>query len=52
MTNAWNADRSGNSGAVQFSNVAYNGQVPAGGYTEFGFQATGNSRAMVPTCGT
>jgi hypothetical protein len=41
ITNAWNANRSGNSGAVQFTNVGYNGTVPAGQYTEFGFQGTG-----------
>ena len=50
ITNAWNVNRSGNSGAVQFTNVAYNGQIPAGGYTELGFQATGNSAATTPRC--
>nr|BFE73357.1 hypothetical protein GCM10020092_066580 [Actinoplanes digitatis] len=29
ITNAWNADRSATSGAVQFTNVAYNGSIPA-----------------------
>lgn len=52
ITNAWNANRSGSSGAVQFTNVNYNGQIAAGGYTEFGFQATGNGSAMTPTCTT
>ncbi|HTJ39439.1 MAG TPA: cellulose binding domain-containing protein [Dactylosporangium sp.] len=50
ITNAWNANRSGNSGAVQFTNVAYNGTVPAGQYTEFGFQGTGTGTGMTPTC--
>jgi cellulase/cellobiase CelA1 len=50
ITNAWNANRSGNAGAVQFTNVTYNGQIAPGGYTEFGFQATGNSSAITPTC--
>ncbi len=50
ITNAWNSNRSGNSGAVQFTNVEYNGSVPAGQYTEFGFQATGTGSGMTPTC--
>ena len=50
ITNAWNASRGGSSGAVQFGNVSYNGQIPAGGYTEFGFQATGSGAAPTPTC--
>jgi endo-1,4-beta-xylanase len=52
ISNAWNANRSGNSGAVQFTNVDYNGRLAAGAYTEFGFQAAGNSSAMTPTCTT
>ncbi|GAA2649825.1 glucuronyl esterase domain-containing protein [Paractinoplanes durhamensis] len=50
ITNAWNANRSGNSGAIQFTNVSYNAQIPAAGYTEFGFQATGTSTPITPTC--
>ncbi|GGM41339.1 cellulose binding domain-containing protein [Dactylosporangium sucinum] len=50
IVNAWNADRSGNSGAVQFTNVAYNGTVAAGQYTEFGFQGTGTGTGLTPTC--
>ena len=50
ITNAWNADRSGNSGAVQFRNVSYNGRVTAGQSTEFGFQATGNGSIPTPSC--
>jgi cellulase/cellobiase CelA1 len=52
ISNAWNTNRTGNSGAVQFTDVNYNGQLAAGAYTEFGFQATGTSSAMTPTCGT
>ena len=37
-------DPSGSSGTVRFSNVAYNGRISAGQYTEFGFQATGTGR--------
>ncbi|XVU27693.1 cellulose binding domain-containing protein [Actinoplanes sp. CA-054009] len=50
VTNAWNVNRSATSGAVRFTNVAYNGALPPGGATEFGFQATGNSAAMTPSC--
>ncbi len=41
VTNSWNAQASGSSGTVRFANVSYNGQVSAGGSTEFGFQGTG-----------
>jgi hypothetical protein len=51
ISNAWNVNRSGNTGAVQFTNVNYNGQLAAGAYTEFGFQATGTAGALTPTCG-
>jgi cellulase/cellobiase CelA1 len=50
ITNAWNANRTGTTGAVQLSNVAYNGKIAAGQSTEFGFQATGSSGTMTPTC--
>ncbi|MEV0128541.1 endo-1,4-beta-xylanase [Dactylosporangium sp. NPDC050688] len=50
ITNAWSADRSGGSGTVRFTNVAYNGQVGAGQSTEFGFQATGSGAGLSPTC--
>jgi endo-1,4-beta-xylanase len=50
ITNAWNANRTGTSGAVQFSNVSYNGRIGAGQSTEFGFQAVGASGNMSPTC--
>ncbi|WP_233624225.1 cellulose binding domain-containing protein [Actinoplanes sp. ATCC 53533] len=51
VTGTWNANRTGTSGAVQFSNVDYNGKIGAGQSTEFGFQATGPSGGMTPTCG-
>ncbi|WP_307831035.1 glucuronyl esterase domain-containing protein [Nucisporomicrobium flavum] len=50
ITGSWNTTRTGASGAVQFANVSYNGRVTAGQTTEFGFQATGTSTAMTPTC--
>jgi endo-1,4-beta-xylanase len=50
ITNAWNANRSGNTGSVQFTNVSYNGFIAAGQSTEFGFQGTGTGTGMIPTC--
>jgi endo-1,4-beta-xylanase len=50
ITNAWNVNRSGNSGAVQFTNVAYNGAIAAGQSTEWGFQGSGTGTGMTPTC--
>jgi cellulase/cellobiase CelA1 len=50
ITNAWNTQRTGNSGAVQFANVSYNGRLNAGQATEFGFQGTGSGSGMTPTC--
>ncbi|WP_243715783.1 endo-1,4-beta-xylanase [Micromonospora sp. KC207] len=50
VTNVWNANRSGTSGTVQFSNVSYNGSVNAGQYTEFGFQGTGAATGLTPVC--
>lgn len=50
VTNAWNANRSGNSGAVQFTNVNYNGSLGAGQTTEFGFQGSGSGSGLTPTC--
>ncbi|MFY1697434.1 endo-1,4-beta-xylanase [Solwaraspora sp. WMMA2101] len=50
VTGAWNANRSGNTGAVDFTNVDYNGRVAAGQSTEFGFQATGNGSIPAPSC--
>ena len=50
VTSAWNATASGTSGAVQFSNVGYNGQVAAGQSVEFGFQGTGSATGISPGC--
>jgi endo-1,4-beta-xylanase len=50
VTSTWNATNTGTSGQVTFRNVSYNGQVPAGGYTEFGFQGTGTGPTATPTC--
>ncbi|MFC0527534.1 endo-1,4-beta-xylanase [Phytohabitans kaempferiae] len=50
VTNAWNTQRSGNTGAINFTNVSYNGRIAAGQSTEFGFQGTGVGTGMTPTC--
>ncbi|WP_435205621.1 endo-1,4-beta-xylanase [Micromonospora sp. bgisy143] len=50
VTNAWSAERSGNSGTTNWRNVSYNGQVGAGQSTEFGFQGTGTAGTLTPTC--
>ncbi|MFD0969276.1 glucuronyl esterase domain-containing protein [Plantactinospora endophytica] len=50
ISNAWNTNRSGNTGAVQFTNVSFNGNIAAGQSTEFGFQSSGTGAGMAPTC--
>jgi acetylxylan esterase len=50
VTNTWNATASGSTGSVSFRNAGFNGAVPAGGNTEFGFQGTGAGPAATPTC--
>ncbi|NYH43967.1 hypothetical protein HNR22_003694 [Micromonospora jinlongensis] len=50
ITNIWGAGRSGSTGTVQFTNVAYNGAIAPGQSTEFGFQGTGSGTGMTPTC--
>ncbi|MEU6039834.1 cellulose binding domain-containing protein [Actinomadura sp. NPDC047616] len=50
VTSAWNANRSGNTGTVQFTNVSFNGSIAPGQSTEFGFQGTGTGTGMTPTC--
>jgi len=50
VTNAWSANRSGNSGTVRFTNVDYNSQVGAGQTIEFGFQGTGTAGNLSATC--
>jgi endo-1,4-beta-xylanase len=50
VTHHWSANRTGSSGAVQFTNVSYNGRVTAGQFTEFGFQGTGVATGLTPVC--
>jgi hypothetical protein len=50
VTSTWNATAGGDSGSASFTNVGYNGAVPAGGYVEFGFQGTGSGPTATPSC--
>jgi endo-1,4-beta-xylanase len=50
VTSAWSANRSGNTGTVQWTNVNYNGNVASGQYTDVGFQASGAASELTPTC--
>ena len=50
ITGSWNVNVSGSSGAVQFTNVAYNGKISAGQATQFGFQGTGSGAGITPSC--
>jgi endo-1,4-beta-xylanase len=50
ISNAWNARRSADTGAVRFTNVDYNARVGAGQFTEFGFQSTGSGSGLTPMC--
>ncbi|MFI1994507.1 cellulose binding domain-containing protein [Actinoplanes sp. NPDC020271] len=43
VTSSWNTQAAGSAGTVRFGNVSYNGQLAAGGSTEFGFQGTGTA---------
>ncbi|MFE9657418.1 endo-1,4-beta-xylanase [Micromonospora sp. NPDC006431] len=50
ITNTWNAQPSGTSGAVTFRNLSYNGQLAAGASTEFGFQGVGTGPSGTAAC--
>lgn len=50
ITGTWNAQASGTSGTVQFTNVSYNGRVPGRQSTTFGFQGTGTGPGVTATC--
>ncbi len=43
VTNAWNAGWSQSGQTATFTNLSYNGSIPAGGTTTFGFQASGSA---------
>jgi lysophospholipase L1-like esterase len=48
IVNLWNGVNTGAAGTISVRNAAYNGSLPAGGSTTFGFVATGNG-ATAPT---
>ncbi|ANZ43396.1 1,4-beta-xylanase [Lentzea guizhouensis] len=50
VTGSWSANRSGTSGTINWTNVDYNADVPAGQSTEFGFQGSGSGSGLNPTC--
>jgi mannan endo-1,4-beta-mannosidase len=52
FTNTWNATISGTGDAVTARNMSYNGSLPAGGSTSWGFTAssTGTNTAPTATC--
>jgi endo-1,4-beta-xylanase len=50
LTSGWNANRSGNSGTVQFTNVNFNGSIAPGQSVEFGYQGTGTGTGVTPSC--
>ncbi len=49
ITNAWSATVSQNGTSVTATNVSYNGTIPPGGNTSFGFQGTWTSNDSNPT---
>jgi hypothetical protein len=49
ITNAWNAQVTQTGTAVTAANLGYNGAVPVGGSTSFGFQGTWTSNNASPT---
>ncbi|WP_211277984.1 cellulose binding domain-containing protein, partial [Couchioplanes caeruleus] len=52
ITHAWNAAVAGDSGAVTARDLGYNGRIPAGGRTSFGFQGSHNGGFATPAAFT
>ncbi|GIF15209.1 GH12 family glycosyl hydrolase domain-containing protein [Actinoplanes teichomyceticus] len=52
VTSVWGATLSGTSGAVTARNVSYNGSIPAGGSTTFGFQGAYSGSFTAPSAFT
>ncbi|MFL6120767.1 cellulose binding domain-containing protein, partial [Actinophytocola sp.] len=50
ITSGWNANRSADTGTVQFTNVGFNGAVAPGQSVEFGYQGTGTGSGATQTC--
>jgi hypothetical protein len=49
VTSAWNATVTQSGSAVTATNMSYNGNIPPGGNTSFGFQGTWSSSNATPT---
>ncbi len=49
VTSAWNAQITQSGAAVKAQNMSYNAALPAGGSTQFGFQASFSGSNAVPT---
>ena len=52
VVNAWSATATQSGSTVTVRNAAWNGTLPAGGTTTFGFIGTGNPSSPVLTCTT
>jgi hypothetical protein len=52
LTSSWNANLTGTGGAVTARNVTWNGGIPAGGNTSFGFQGTYSGSFAAPSAFT
>jgi Glucuronyl esterase, fungi/Cellulose binding domain len=50
VANSWEANRTGSTGTVGFTNLAHNGAIGAGQSVEFGFQGTGTGTGMTTAC--
>ncbi|MEH0929677.1 glycoside hydrolase family 6 protein [Micromonospora sp. CPCC 205558] len=50
VTGVWNAQASGSSGTVGFTNMSYNGRVLGRQSTNFGFQGTGTGPGVLADC--
>ncbi|TNH23993.1 1,4-beta-xylanase [Micromonospora orduensis] len=52
VTGTWNAQASGTTGSVRFTNVSYNGRILGRQSTTFGFQGTGTGPGVLANCVT
>ncbi|MFF5051673.1 glycoside hydrolase family 6 protein [Micromonospora sp. NPDC000663] len=52
VTGTWNAQATGSSGTVRFTNVGYNGRILGRQSTTFGFQGTGRGPGVLANCVT
>ncbi|WP_203995188.1 cellulose binding domain-containing protein, partial [Sphaerisporangium rufum] len=50
ISSLWNGTQSTSGSSVTVRNAAYNGSVPAGGSTTFGFTANGSAATPTATC--